>query len=519
VTDIQITYAIVIVIVALFVTNRIPVAVVALAVPLSLWATGILDLHASLAGFGDPTVIFIATLFVMSEALTASGVTTWAGRMLAERSGGDRRRLIVLMMIAVAVLTAFINPNGSVAALFPAVVVVAVRTVTPASKLLIPLAFGAHAGSMLLLTGSPVSVLASETLIDLGGNGFGFFSFALIGIPLVLGAIAIVLAFGDRLLPERHPRRAPSDFSAHAHTLMGEYGLEGEGIYTREQGVAEVVIPPRSPLIGQVAYQGMVTDSGDLVVVAIRRDDEALDPGEHVLQVGDALLLKGAWSALDEHLDTPEVLVVDPPEQIRRQVIPLGFRARETLFVLVGMVILLATGAVPAAIAGLVAACALILLGVLTPSQAYRGISWTTVILVGGMIPLSTAMIQTGAAEQLAEALVDLVGSAGPTALVAALVLVTFTFGQLISNTATALIILPVGVSAAAELAVSPRPVLMAIAVAASAAYITPVATPANLMIMEPGGYRFGDYWKLGSVMLVLSFAVAVFLVPVYWPF
>jgi di/tricarboxylate transporter len=519
VTDIQITYAIIVAIVVLFVSNRVPVAIVALATSLALWATGVLDLERSLAGFGDPTVVFIATLFVVSEALSVSGVTTWAGQQLAERSGGDVRRLVVLMMATVAVLTAFINPNGSVAALFPVVVVVAVRMAAPASKLLIPLVFGAHAGSMLLLTGSPVSVLASETMIELGGEGFGFFSFALVGIPLVLGAIGIVLAFGERLLPLRHPRGAPPDFSAHARALVASYGLETEALYTREQGVAEVVIPPRSPLIGQVAYPGMVTDSGDLVVLAIRRDDEALEPGEHVLRAGDSMLLRGAWSALDEHLELPEVMVVDPPEEIRRQVIPLGYRARETLVVLAAMVVLLATGAVPAAVAGVLAASALVLLGVLTPTQAYRGISWTTVILVAGMIPLSTAMIQTGAAEQLAETLVDLVGSAGPRALVAALVLVTFTFGQLISNTATALIVLPVGVSAAAELAVSPRPVLMAIAVASSAAFITPVATPANLMVMEPGGYSFGDYWKLGAVMLALFFAVAVFLVPVYWPF
>lgn len=135
------------------------------------------------------------------------------------------------------------------------------------------------------------------------------------------------------------------------------------------------------------------------------------------------------------------------------------------------------------------------------------------------MIPLSTAMTETGAAARLADGLVDVVGDLGPHALLAGLVLLVFVLGQLISNMATALIVIPIAVSAAADLDVSPKPVLMAVCVAAAAAFLTPVATPANLMVLEPGGYRFGDYWKLGLPMLVLFGVVAVFLVPVIWSF
>jgi di/tricarboxylate transporter len=168
-------------------------------------------------------------------------------------------------------------------------------------------------------------------------------------------------------------------------------------------------------------------------------------------------------------------------------------------------------------VAGLLAAGALVLLGVLSIEQAYRGISWTTVILVGGMIALSTAMVETGAAEQLAEWLLDVVGGAGGYALLLGLFLLTAVLGQLISNMATALIVIPVAVSAAAELDVSAKPVLMAVAVSAAASFLTPVATPANLMVMSPGGYRFGDYWKLGLPLLALFGVVAVLLVPVFW--
>jgi di/tricarboxylate transporter len=185
--------------------------------------------------------------------------------------------------------------------------------------------------------------------------------------------------------------------------------------------------------------------------------------------------------------------------------------------VLGGMIVLLATGAVPPAVAGLLAAGAIVVLGVLTIDQAYHGISWTTVILVGGMISLSTAMVETGAAAKLADALVEVVGDAGPTALLLGLFVLTAVLGQLISNMATALIVIPVALSAAADMGVSPEPVLMAVTVSAAASFLTPVATPANLMVMGPGGYRFGDYWKLGLPLLALFGAVAVLLVPVIW--
>jgi len=497
--------------VVLFVWDRLPVAIVAIGVALSLWATGVLSLEDALGGFGDPTVIFIASLFVVSEGLEAAGVTAWAGQELVARVGDSRTRLIVYTMLLVALLTALINVNGAVAALVGVAVVLAVRTGRSPSRLLLPLAFGAHAGSLLALTGTPVNVIVSDA-----AGGFAFFEFALVGVPLVVGVIAITALFGDRLLPERDPRSFAPDFSDHAQTLAAQYRLASAGLMTRQSGVAEVVIPPRSALAGDTVFPGMVTPSGDLVILAVQRQGEEL--GETTLAEGDTLLLRGTWDALDSNLGDPEVLVVDPPELVRRAV-PLGAGAKSALAVLAAMVVLLATGAVPPAVAGLLAACAMIVLRVLTVEQAQRGISWTTVVLVGGMLSLSTAMVASGAAAQLADRLVDIVGDAGPHALLLGLFLLTATLGQLISNMATALIVIPVALSAAAEMDVAAEPVLMAVTVSAAAAFLTPVATPANLMVMGPGGYRFGDYWRLGLPLLALFGVVAVLLVPVFWSF
>ncbi len=290
-------------------------------------------------------------------------------------------------------------------------------------------------------------------------------------------------------------------------------------LFNRSSGLAEVVIPPRSGMVGQPVFPGMVTPSGDLVILAVQRRGEDLGPDETVLAAGDTLLLQGTWKALDEHLDDPNVLVVDSPELVRRQAVPMGAGAMQAIAVLLVMVLLLATGVVPSVIAGLVAACAMVLLRVLTVEQAYRAVNWTTVILVGAMIPLSTAMETSGAAKLMAATLVHLVGDAGPYALLAGLFVLSAMLGQLISNTATALIMIPIAIAAASETGVSARPVLMSIAVASAAAFLTPVATPVNLMVMGPGGYRFGDYWKLGLPLLLLFFVVATFLVPVFWRF
>jgi di/tricarboxylate transporter len=183
------------------------------------------------------------------------------------------------------------------------------------------------------------------------------------------------------------------------------------------------------------------------------------------------------------------------------------------------MVALLASGIVPAVVAGLLAAGAMVLSGVLTVKQAYRRIEWTTVLLIAGMIPMSVAIRNSGASELVATAIVGATAGAGPVMLMTALFAVTVVFSQLISNAATALMMIPIAVSAATQIGISPRPALMCVCVAAAAAFLTPVATPANMMVMGPAGYRFGDFWRLGLPMVVLFFLVAVGLIPLFWPF
>ncbi len=588
-------------VVVLFVWNRLPVELVAVGAALFLYGTGVLTLPEALAGFGDPAVILIAALFVVSEGLDATGVTTWVGQELVNRAGAGMRKLLLLTMLLAAGLTALIGLNGTVATLVPMVVVMAMRRSFPPSRLLMPLAFAGSAGGLLLLTGSPVNVVISEAAEDAGVGAFGFLEFALVGVPLVIGTVVIVLLLGGRLLPERRSEQLPPDLSGLARTLVRDYSLDNvmhlrvadgsdlvgrlrsgwdlagyagvsiitvldgesdrpssegwlaagdrltmvgdpdvarryaddhgltiererssadveQSLLSRDSGAAEVLIPPRSVHVGVDLEPSSVID-GSLIVLAITRGGEYVGPGPTRIRAGDALLVEGPWTALDAAARAHDLVVVDSPELVRRQTVPLGVGSWAAIVILLGMVVLLATGVVPPVVAASVAALAMVLFRVVTVQQAYRGISWTTVLLVAGMIPMATAVTTSGAGELVASLIVDAVGDAGPLALLAALFVITVVFGQLISNTATALVMIPIAVSASQQLDISPQPVLMGLCVAAAVAFLTPVATPANMMVMGPAGYRFGDYWRLGLPLVVLFGLVGVLLVPVIWAF
>ena len=587
--------------VVLFIWNRLPVGGVAVLTCLALYATGLVDADTALSGFGDPVVVFIASLFVVSEAIDSAGVTTWAGQRLIDVVGDGAVRLMVAVLGLCAVLTAVITLNGSVAALLPMVLVLATRIRRSPSLMLMPMAFAGSAGSLLALTGSPVNVIVSNAAVDAGVEPFGFFDFAVVGLPLVIGTVTLGVLLGPRVLPRRSSSQPVRDLGRHASRLAAYYELhdgfyrlrvrpgspvvgvpasrldlaaypgvtligvqsagghavtgatpvgdddvvvvsgasdavsrlvpelrlavamrpvtvESAGIMNREVGVAEVVVPPRSPLVGETSFPGQMRGS-DLVVLGIRRLGKDLGATPHELTAGDSLLLHGTWTSIEELVHDRDVLLVDSPDLVRRQAVPLGPRSGRAIAVLLVMVVLLALGLVPPAIAGLAAATAMVLTRVVSVNQAYRAVSWQTVVLIGGLIPLSTAIETSGAADLVARGLIDVVGEGRPYLLLVALFGLTAVVGQVVSNTATVLIVVPIAVAAAQETGVSVLPVLMLVAVAGAASLLTPIATPANMMIMGPGGYRFGDYWRLGLPVLLLWLVVAVTVIPLVWRF
>lgn len=597
-SDVTILFLIVLATIALFVWNKLPLVVVAMASALALYLTGILSLDQIFVGFGDPVVIFVASLFIVTAGLEATGVTAWIGQQFERLVSGSSERLLIVGMLAVAALCPLINASGAVGALMPVVMLMVVRLGEQPSRFLMPMAFSSGAGAHLALTGAPKNVLIADAAGNYGGRAFGFFEFALVGIPILIGTIAIVLLLGPRLVPARQAPSLPRDLSRHAETLVQQYRLgsdifvlrlgrsspligtavdklrldralrlvtvsdrngaprlkgplgpddrlvlrgspEDAGHFATEQGlkivaisgeeaagklinrmagVAEVVIPQRSPLIGSHVFPGMITASQDLVVMAVQRNGEDLI-GEVTLEAGDHLLVQGSWSALQRHETNDGVLVVDRPETVRRQLVPLGAGANSVLAIVGLMVVAIASGVVAPAVATVLAAGAIMVLRLVSVDDAFRSINWTTVVLIAAMFPLSTALVETGAAQLVADNVVALLGAGPPRLLLAMIFILGVVMGVVVSNTATTMILLPITVMSATAFGVSPLPALMTLSVATSASFLTPVSTPSNTMVMGPAGYKFGDYWRLGLPLTVWYFVVSVWLVPLIWRF
>ncbi|MBO0842971.1 MAG: SLC13 family permease, partial [Nocardioides sp.] len=292
--------------------------------------------------------------------------------------------------------------------------------------------------------------------------------------------------------------------------LANDRGLEvhehGEALADvllgRDSGLAEVVVPQRSPMVGRTIFPGMTSEDDDLMVLAVQRGGAELVRPRLTLRAGDHLLLQGSWPALERYLADPGVLVVDSPELVRSQAVALGRGAPRALAILALLVVLLVFNLTPAAIAAVICACLMVITRVVRLPQIYRGIDWNTVILIGAMIAPATAMTKSGAARMIGDHVVGWLGDAGPTMVLAGLFLVSVVITQFISNTSTALVMMPIALASAADMHVSALPMMMSVAMGASASFLTPFANGVSLMVYGPGGYRFGDFWRLGLVVL-----------------
>ena len=397
VSDATITFVVLGGAVVLFVWNRLPVPVVALGVALALYGAGVIDVDEAFAGFGDPTVVFIASLFVVSEALDATGVTTWAGQRLVAAAGERRREVGGVAPAAggraVGGADAQRRGRGAAAADRAGRGPDRARAVAAADP-----------DGLQRLRGRVVGVdgLAGQRARRRGGRPDDRATRSASSrsrwsaCRWWRASSALVVWLGPRLLPERRPRALPPDLSEHARTLVEDYTLVRhavpDALFTRASGVAEVVVPPRSALVGLDLVPGMATPSGDLVVLAVRRAGADLGPRDGPLREGDLLLLEGPWGALEHHLGGDEVLVVDARTRSAARS-SRSARARAARWSSsAAWSSRSAAGLMPAAVAGVLAAGALVLLQVVGVDQAFRAIEWTAVVLIAGLIPLSHAL-------------------------------------------------------------------------------------------------------------------------------
>lgn len=603
--------------IAFFVWGKLSPDVVALMSMLALFLTGVLDLPETLSGFSNPTVIMIASLFVIGEGLSKTGWTALAGKTFVKFAKSSTTKMVVILTFGSGVLSGFVSNTGTVATLLPVSISTAWKLGTFPSKVLMPIAFGSNSGGLLTLTGTPPNIIVSNALEETGQTGFSFFEFGLIGLPILLITILYFRYLGFNLLPSNKTNNKPVDIDSTMHkwieaykvhddyyrlrirsvsqlintklsdwdlenqynlqvirlkrrhpnrlkgipefiefpteevtlkyhdiiTVKGEteavnrlmitfrLGLlpveesEAEGevkdnLINQEVGMSEIMITPNSYLVGRKVQRGKYFSDFGFQLLAVSRNNKPLLDNEITIKAGDAFLVRGTWESIDKLKDHFENLViVGSPEGLSKDVVNITEKSYIALGSLLLMIFMLVFKIVPGAIAALISAGIVLLTGCVPLAKAYKGISWMSVVMIAAMIPMGLALQKTGAAQMIANSLVNSLGGMNLVILLAGIFILTTTFSQVINNSATAVLMAPIVILTAQSLGVSAKPFMIVVAISASTAFLTPIGTTTNAMVMAAGDYKFKDYVKVGAPLLLLILITTILLVPIIWPF
>ena len=325
-----------------------------------------------------------------------------------------------------------------------------------------------------------------------------------------------VLEGGELLLIEGQP--------ADLDVLRGLQDLEIDtsgpanlGTFDSERlTLMDATLDPRSSLAGRTVGELNFRERYGIELAGIWREGETVgaDLADERLQIGDALLLLGPRDRLELLDSDSDFLVLTPlgrkPPDTRRA--PLA------AIIMLGVVLSVMLGYAPISVAAVVGGSIMVLTGCLTMEQAYRAIDWRAIFLIAGMLPLGTAMQSSGAATYIADQVMAFLGDAGPWPVIMGLYIVTAMATMIIPTAALVVLMSPIVLSAMADMGYAPETAMMAIAMAASASFTSPISHPANILVMGPGGYRFVDYLKVGVPLTIVVFIAVMILLPFFWP-
>lgn len=311
----------------------------------------------------------------------------------------------------------------------------------------------------------------------------------------------------ERLLQRHHLDLMP---------LVGAYFSDR----SQEIGMAELIVPALSELVGKTAVTSNLRERLGLTLVGIRRGSRAIQSSlrEEELKVGDTLLVIGPWQAIENaRAQGRDLVVLNLPVELE-DVLPVPGRAMHAVACLALVIGLMVIGIVPNVQAALIGCLLMGLCGCITLNSGYRAIDWKTIVLIVGMLPFSLALQRTNGVDLAADALMSVTADLGPRGVLASLFIITALLGMFISNTATAVLMAPVALAVAKDLGFSPYPFAMIVALAASTAFMTPVSSPVNTLVVTPGNYTFSDFIKVGVPFSLIVLVVCVFLVPILLP-
>jgi di/tricarboxylate transporter len=551
----------------------------------------------AISGLGQPVVVTLLSLFIISHALDKTGVTRWIARHLIKAGGASEVRLIGLFAATAALLSLIMNNLAAGALLLPSAMDAARRTGVKPSKLLIPVAYGTLLGGAATYF-TTANIIVSDLLTSASPPQapLKILDFTPVGGLMAVVGIAFIVIFGRRLLPDRAPLTE--------QLVPRPTGSELEDVYRLGERLWEAQVLPDSALAGKSLAQGGLGERLGLAVAAIWRGrqailapdpDQIVQPGDmllvvgreervsqlagqglkigresangHIsargvslievmpaphsqaegktlkelefrkkygltavalwrdgrsyrtdvadfkLRLGDSFLMVGSRQELRALRNSPDFIVLEPdtsdqPANPRQVALAVGITAGAVLISILGF---------PVYLAMLAGAVLTVLTGLVTMEEAYRAVEWQAIFLIAGMYSVSLAMVQTGLAGLVGQAMVNQVASLGPLGLAAGCYLLTALLTQAMGGQVTALVTGPIAISAAIHFNTNPQAMAVVTAIGCSASFLTPMAHPVNILMIGPGNYRFGDYFRLGWGLTIVSFFALLAGLMLFW--
>ena len=583
---------ILIVTLVLLISEKISVDKTAIGIMVLLALTGILSPSETVAGFANPAVITVGSMFLLSHGLIRTGAVGFLTELVLKFSKGSRKSAFLIILVGGAVLSAFINNTPVVALFIPIVMGLSCECDFSPSKLLIPLSYVSILAGTSTLIGTSTNIIVSDLANLNGFDQLSMFELGRLGVPIAAIGILFLFLASPKLMPgrtapvceldegkekkyiaelivtEKSALIGKRDITVYAKENLGlsvieifrnggvfdpsrtRLSIKQNDIFLVKAGaqdiisclkskelslihgkknltfggspeddlIVELVIPPLSSLLREPLMSDELQNDADICIIAIRSRTSYFSYRELQngrLKIGDILLVQCPRNKLDKIRKSQDFVII---EDIHHAIVDRE-KAGIATGIFVAVVLAATLGLVDIMICALTGVFLMTLTHCLSLKDAYRSLQSEVLLLIVGTLALGLAMQKTGATELYSNAFLSLFEGKSPHMILFAIIVLTSIFTHILSNNATAVLLLPIAISTAVSLGVDPRPFIIGICFGASACYASPIGYQTNLLVYGPGGYRFSDFLKLGLPLNVIVIVIASVFIPVFWPF